>query len=1140
MKPYTFSPETRAFIEHIPIALAIYQHVDGAAAPLLVSQAYLDLFGHKSFESAVYTLDTDLYHDVHPEDIPRMEASTQRFANQGGAYDVLFRNKRADQANYHIIHGTGQHITIDGTPLAFITYTDETDESAGDQMVKAVLSTLSAQYAPADSPAFSAHFDALTGLANMEHFLDRADAGISRLRDQGEVPMLMYFDLRDLKLYNRRLGFAAGDEQICALAELIGQIFGRDCAARFESDHFVAYAARRHLEDRLETLFAQMKIHGPGANLAVKVGLYAYTDADIRLTEACDRARQACAAVPDGSASAFFWFNDHLRTAATLRNYIISHFDEALAHGWITAYYQPVVRTMTQTVCGGEALARWNDPVYGPLSPGQFIPVLEETGLISQLDLYIFEQVCQDYVQIKADGGDLIPVSMNLSRRDFLHDDLPEALDRISSAYSVPREFTNLEITESAFVTEINKIEPLISRLHQLGYHVWMDDFGTGYSSLSVLKEYPFDELKIDMTFLKDFDDKAKSILTAIVRMAKTLDLSTLAEGVETEAQYAFLKKIGCEKIQGYYFGRPMPLGDLLDHFKTRSIRIEPPKWRAYLTRLSRIDTLTDKPLCIVDDDGTTFNILFANDAYKAVLKQDHVDDLKAWERLINTPSEPLHLFHRQYADQQLRRLSGPQSAAYPSGDHYMQLTGTMAAVFGGHTLYTLQIQYIAINVENIQQIRFDAMSELYNACRDVALYDLEADTTEGLKSSHANQPMGVGAKIHGLNTVFESWTQHFCYLPDRARFADFVNPATLQARLRHNDGQPLTGLFRSLTDAGDYRWLLHLIIPVQRSHFGRAVHITLDTGLDEAKLIDIAGSLGRIDGDPGAEPITDALLWRNLIMNAKQMFFWKDDHRRFLGASQSFLDYFGLKSQDELIGKNDEDMGWHIDPEPFKRDEEAVLASGKQMDSRQGRCIIAGTNRKIVATKIPVYRDGKIVGLLGTVFDDLTVEAASSKNKAQAILDPVTGLANARALINGLYDYMAERLHSGSSFAMIEIFVPQYQEVVKLYGEAAGNCLLKQIGSTLRECAGLANVVGRSEGSHFIILTAYTSKDAVRDLAQNIRTAITAMRQTGPWRGDLKPIITATYADMVIAEQNTYLKNLAQVILNTHDHETI
>jgi len=760
MKTYHISPDTLSFLENIPIPLAVYQYVDDQIKPLQVSKAYLDLFGYDSIQEAVYGLGGDLYRNVHPDDIARMEEYSYRFATQDGDYDVLFRNKRDDQADYHLIHATGQHIKVDGTSLAFITYTDETDDDGSSNMVKAVLTAVSEKYTSSDSAEYAKHYDALTGMPNMNHFLNNAMTGIEKIWARGEDAVILYFDLCHLKQYNSRYGFKAGDQQICALAACIATGFDRAQAARFESDHFVVYAADHQIESRLKVLFDQMQASG-GQHLPVKVGIFKFEKDGTRLTDACDQARFACESIPGTRiTSAFAWFDDKIRQQTDLKFYILRNFETAMARGWIQVWYQPLVRTMTKTVCGHEALVRWIDPEHGMISPGQFVPILEETGQISELDLYVFEQVCQDFKQIQARGEEMVPTSVNLSRKDFLRDDLPEAIEDIAQRYGVPREFINLEITESAFVTNIDKVAPCIRRFHALGYKIWMDDFGTGYSSLGVLKNYAFDELKLDMSFLRNFDEKSRTIITAVVRMAKQLNLTTLAEGVETEEQYQFLRNIGCEKIQGFYFGKPMPLESLAEYGRAKGLIPESSQWRAYFSTLSRIDYLTDQPLCVVEDDGKRMTLLFANAAYKAALKQDHVSDLKDWEHKLNTPGDPIHIFHRQYADQQLRKLIGPQTAAYPSGDHYMQLTGTVAARRGDHYLYTMQIQYIEIDVKDTWKVRYETMSDLYYLCNDIALYDLKHNTVKGVKSSLSDQPMGLGVKLKDLASVINAWTK--------------------------------------------------------------------------------------------------------------------------------------------------------------------------------------------------------------------------------------------------------------------------------------------------------------------------------------------------------------------------------------------
>lgn len=970
MKTYEFSADTRSFIENIPIPIAVYQYVDEQIKPLLVSKAYLELFGYSSCEEAVYSLATDLYRNVHPDDIPRMEQYSYSFATQKDDYDIVFRNKREDQSEYHLIHGTGKHITVDGASMAFITYTDETSDAGSDQMVKAVLATLSGKDSSIGSAEFTKHYDSLTGLQNTERFLEYSLTGIEKIRESGQTPVVMYFDLCGLKKYNSRYGLHAGDRQICALAELIGTYFGRDRASRFESDHFVVYAEEDGIESKLRALFSEMKKAGSGNNLAVKTGIYKFENDSERLTDACTRARLACESISQTTTSVYVWFDNSIQEHTALKFHIMRNFEKALKSGWIQVYYQPIIRSMTKTVCNCEALVRWTDPVYGMISPNAFIPVLEESGQIYRMDLYVFEQVCRDYLQMEKSGVSPIPVSVNLSRKDFMYDDLPDSIDRISQKYGVPREFTNLEITESFFVRNIDKVDRFIHRFHQIGYKVWMDDFGSGYSSLGVLKKYSFDELKLDMSFLQDFDEKSRQIITSIVRMAKKLKVSTLAEGVETEEQFLFLREIGCEKIQGYYFAKPMPMESLTPYFRSMDLVPEPPRWRAYFTKLSRIDYLTDKPLCVVDDDGVNLKILFTNEAYREILCRDHVCDIKDWERKMNTPGDPIHVFHRQYADQQLRKQEGPQTTAYPSGDHYMMLTGSVAAVQDEHFLYTVQIQYVEINVSDFRQVRMETMSDLYYMCNDIAIYDLENDTVEGIKSSLSDQPMGVGVKLKNVSSVINAWKLNYCYLPDQDRFAEFMEISTMQSRLENSKSGALSGIFRSMTASGEYRWFVHVIVPVQRSDFKKALHITLKSGLDESDIIRIASSISDVISGQKSVGITAEVLWKNMVLNAKRMYFWKDADRRFVGASESFLKYFGFHSDKEIIGKTDEDLGWHIDPEPFKKEEEEILSSGKKIYLRKGNCIVHGTNREIIASKIPIYRDGRIMGILGTVTD--------------------------------------------------------------------------------------------------------------------------------------------------------------------------
>lgn len=247
---------------------------------------------------------------------------------------------------------------------------------------------------------------------------------------------------------------------------------------------------------------------------------------------------------------------------------LINNFEEALSNGYIKAYFQPLTRTISGKVFGAEALARWDDPERGLIPPGEFIDSLEEHKLIHKLDLAMVENVCRFYQQNECKD---MTFSINLSRLDFVETDMFREITDILNRYNVPVNAIHLEITESTMLTNPENTQRLFEQFHKAGFSIWMDDFGSGYSSLNVLCDYPFDVLKIDMSLLRKFDVRSRKIISSIVNMSKAIGIHTLSEGVETEEQLAFLRDIGCEILQGYYFAKPMCEADFLAYLETHS-----------------------------------------------------------------------------------------------------------------------------------------------------------------------------------------------------------------------------------------------------------------------------------------------------------------------------------------------------------------------------------------------------------------------------------------------------------------------------------------------------------------------------------------------------------------------------------------
>ena len=356
-----------------------------------------------------------------------------------------------------------------------------------------------------------------------------------------------------------------GNVFLKSFAVSMEKIFDGDIVTRQADDHFGIIAKSSTVKQRVDELNKVLNSGAYDVYLELKVGAYVETSRHEEPRRALDKARYASGLIRHKFGICYNVYDEAIDTRYHKRQYIVNHIDMAVSEGWIHPYYQPVVWSNTEELCGCEALARWIDPKYGMLSPADFIPVLEEHRLIHKLDAAIFETVCRDLRDALKENQPCVPVSLNFSRLDFELMDAVKVLDDLVVKYKIPKEYIHIEVTESALNDNMNLLRESMDRFHDLGYAIWLDDFGSGYSSLNVLKDYKFDVLKIDMKFLSTFETnpKSKDIIKSVVDLADKVGMKTLTEGVETEAQANFLNTIGCGRLQGYLFGRPLPLNDI-------------------------------------------------------------------------------------------------------------------------------------------------------------------------------------------------------------------------------------------------------------------------------------------------------------------------------------------------------------------------------------------------------------------------------------------------------------------------------------------------------------------------------------------------------------------------------------------------
>ena len=435
--------------------------------------------------------------------------------------------------------------------------------------------------------------DMLTGLPNMRCFFKLARDERQRLNAKGKEAVMLYFDLVGMKHYNRQYGFEEGDKLLCDVGQILAKHFGEKRICRFSEDHFAAVCSDQGLEEKLDAVFEDCKGANGGNALPIRVGIYHDSMEDVSVSIACDRAKYACDKHRGSFESGWCCFDAEMLSQLDGVRYITNHLDQALAERWIKVYYQPIIRAVNGRVCDEEALSRWIDPTRGILSPAFFIPVLEKARLIYKLDLYVLDEILAKMQAMRQAGLQVVPHSLNLSRADFDACDMVEEIRRRVDAAGIAHDRLTIEITESIIGSDFDFMKEQVRRFQDLGFQVWMDDFGSGYSSLDVLQEIHFDLLKFDMRFLKRFDERpeSKTILTDLVRMAIDLGVDTICEGVETAEEVAFLREIGCSKLQGYYYCKPVPYEVIVERYeKGIQIGFENPAESDYFSAIGRVN----------------------------------------------------------------------------------------------------------------------------------------------------------------------------------------------------------------------------------------------------------------------------------------------------------------------------------------------------------------------------------------------------------------------------------------------------------------------------------------------------------------------------------------------------------------------
>ena len=794
-----------------------------------------------------------------------------------------------------------------------------------------------------------------------------------------------------------------------------------------------------------------------------------------------------------------------------LERYLIETFETALERQYIQPWYQPVVRTMSRRMCSMEALARWVDPVRGLIGPDQFIPVLEKHQLIHRLDGRIVLAVCAQLRQTINAGAVPIPVSVNLSRLDFsLCDAFALVLDAVNK-YQIPRDYIHIEITESVMAERESTMREVIDRFRDAGFQVWMDDFGSGYSSLNVLKDCAFDELKLDMRFLSSFDQRSRRILASVIQMAKEIEIHTLAEGVETEEQFTYLRDLGCEKAQGYLFGRPLPYVQTMQRMAELGMTPESPQDRKYYDEIGKVnllsavpfmaqterDSLTSArqlnsiPLAVCEIRQGGFSVLFYNSAFEETVRSSGMsagvftqEKLRRLQPISVIPARVVNLLDAAHT-------GGEGRMHFVSKEEYYELRAKRIAETAEAYSLLLSMRNLSKASRSVKTDRLDeGLRRLYSLYERVAHFDVKSDLVTPLYTAIRENLVSSCSDIPALA---REYAERWIFPDDREDYLAFFDMTTLRARLAEDGGarSHVSRLFRTATGHGKYAWKEYTLLPLDES---------CETCLELIRYAqpEVQALPHELGQDPGGEEVfPPSLLWRTLIRSDTLRVFWKDEQRRFVGVSDSFLKYYGFPSEEALLGKTDEDMGWHIRPDRYMNDEERVLHEGLVTHNVPGLCISNGENRDILASKMPIYDyNGEIKGLLGYFFDKQMLIANDARGEDTKRRDLLTGLLNSRGISEEAHAFQDEYYLRDMDFARYHIAIDDFSAINKQYGFDFADKAMALLGAELKKVFGQTAAVGRYGGSHFAILRQVRDAEEAHALRSRIREAASHIRE--------------------------------------------
>ena len=871
--------------------------------------------------------------------------------------------------------------------------------------------------------------DRLTGFLAPKIFFQKAEdlAKINLERDtftQQFCPVC--FNVANFRGFNRNNGMAEGDKALAFIAQTLREVFPDGLYSHINADTFYAVLPRKRLARKVDEVCVKVNRYLGKKSYALKAGLVIYNQPATmaEILHSFDMAKLACDEAKNRDGRPYVVFSREIQARAELRDFILKAFEPAMENGQIKMAYEPVLRLLSGKINGIKASVVWEDPEKGTIPPEVFWPVLEEARLSGRLDLFVMDRVLQIQAERQQNGLLVIPVIFSISRLGMELMRPLEHLETVRETYGLPRQCVRIEFSERFMNESSSTIHREVDRFREVGYEIWVDHFGTKNLSNAVLYEDRFDLIELDRRFLDPLDEKRKTIITDVVKMAKHLGVHTLAKGVATEEEVDFLKKAGCENIRGPYVRKP---GNHADVFNTLAQKgwTEERGWEAAVYQAAGlVDIVSEAPLALFLADNGKIRMLTMNAAYLAAAQKIGITSAA---KVADFFKDQGRLFPERFAQFAEKAYGAPQKLTYFVANHqYVQLETSFVAGIPEFWVGQAKLSHISADRTDWRPDRFDYTFRNAVMLFDEVFYiDMEKDEIKVIVST--DQRLSAGQTVKGIREVFGTFCQRDIHPDDRALFLSFAETDTLVQRLRAAHQGRAEIIIRVRQKDGAYCRMVcraALVVDAERTK------VVLCAWQDRLEQRGAAPAVSAGAGAQGHKQTSAYRLFQAILGDSKLPLFWKDTALQYVGASRAFLDLARVDTEAELIGKTAESFNWYTNPKAAEQAERRVIGEGKTVAAARRHVLVGGREQVIRVTEFPYYDEGgsAIAGVAGWI---------RQEGGEEAHRDDRTGLMNAAGILAAGFAFDDALRQSGRGYGAVILVIRNAAALRQTFGQA-------------------------------------------------------------------------------------------------------